>query len=85
MPDARALELPADATPDQAAAIIAALEQWLAAEARSSADDQPESPGWDGRRFAFAGRVEKLTGEAARVPTGAPSDPWTAMDRVRRD
>lgn len=85
MAESRRLQLPADATPDQAAAIIVAVEQWLAAEARAAADDQPTSEGWDGRRFAFAGRAEKLTGEPVRVPSGAPSDPWTALGRVRRD
>lgn len=79
------LQLPPDATPDEAAAIIAAVEEWLAAEARAAADGQPAAEGWDGRRFAFAGRVEKLTGEPVAVPTGAPADPWTAMGRVRRD
>jgi hypothetical protein len=39
---------------------------------------------WDDRRFAFAGRVAKLTGTAVEVPNGAPADPWTAMGRIRR-
>lgn len=78
------LRLPDDADPDEAAAITAAVEQWLAAEARDGANSGVGDDPWVGRRFAFAGRVEKLTGEAVEVPDGAPADPWAAMGRLSR-
>ena len=77
------LRLPPDATPDEAAAITAAVESWLAAEAAAEDEDAPEGP-WAGRRFAFAGRLAKVTGEPARVPRGAPADPWVASGRRDR-
>lgn len=78
------LHLPPDADPDEAAAITAAVEQWLAAEARATGDPGGDDP-WAGRRFAFAGRLAKLTGESARVPRGAPADPWSALGRLHRE
>ena len=78
------LRLPPDATPDEAAAITAAVEQWLAAETRAAGDGATADDPWIGRRFGFAGRLEKLTGEPARLPVGAPADPWTAAGRRER-
>lgn len=83
MADARNLRLPSDASEDEAAAITAAVEQWLAAEALAD-DGQAGAEPWDGKRFAFAGRVAKLAGEPVRVPDGAPADPWTAVGRLER-
>jgi hypothetical protein len=83
MSGSRELHVPPDATPDEAAAITAAVERWLAAETRAREDEAVTSD-WDDRRFAFAGRVAKLTGTAVEVPNGAPADPWTAMGRIRR-
>jgi hypothetical protein len=85
MVDARKLRLSPDASEDEAAAVTAAVEQWLAAERREYGDGSAADEPWDGRRFAFAGRVAKLTGESVRVPDGAPPDPWTAMGRLDRD
>ena len=84
MPDAPELTLSPDATEDEAAAITAAVEQWLAAERRARNGGSGADASWDGQRFAFAGRVAKLTGESVRVPDGAPGDPWTAMGRLDR-
>ena len=85
MAGSRELTLSPDATEDEAAANTAAVEQWLAAERRARDDGSGTDDPWDGRRFAFAGRVAKLTGESVRVPDGAPADPWTAMGRLDRD
>jgi hypothetical protein len=85
MADLRELRLPSDASADEAAAISAAVEQWLAAEARAAEDEPTPEESWKGRRFAFAGRAAKLTGEPVRLPLGAPTDPWTAMGRLSRD
>ena len=78
------LQLQPEADPDEAAAITAAVEQWLAAEARAADDREQDARAWAGRRFAFAGRLEKLTGAPARVPEAAPTDPWTAAGRTDR-
>lgn len=84
MAGSRELRIPADASPDEAAAITAAVEQWLAAEARAAGSGSTPADAWNGRRFAFAGRLEKLTGEPVRVPDWAPTDPWTAAGRLGR-
>lgn len=84
MVGSRELRIPADASPDEAAAITAAVERWLAAEAEATGSETPSAESWDGRRFAFAGRLVKLTDEPVRVPNGAPTDPWTAAGRSER-
>ncbi|MFB6160027.1 MAG: hypothetical protein ABEJ61_02505 [Haloferacaceae archaeon] len=82
---ARELDVPADATADEAAAIAAAVGAHLrdraVAAATAASDDEPD---WDGRRWAFAGRLDALSGRAARVPDGAPTDAWTAAGRRDR-
>lgn len=83
MSDPPSIRLPPDASPGEAAAIIAAIEQLLAEETRAAgAGDRVDS--WAGRRFAFAGRLAKLTDEPARVPRGAPTNPWAAAGRLER-
>ena len=84
--DERTLSLPADASPDEAAAIVAAVsahmrDQLAAAAAAAATDDEPT---WEGKRFEFAGRVEGLTGRTERVPMDAPTDEWTATGRLDR-
>lgn len=79
------LTLPASATPEQAAAIAAAVgahthDQRVAAAL--AAEDDTDT--WDGERFAFAGRLEGLTGCSYRVPKNAPNDRWTATGRRDR-
>jgi hypothetical protein len=82
--DDRRLSIPPDATPEEAAAITAALEAHLATVRAAAADDTETEPGWTGRRWAFAGRLEATTGDAGRrVPDGTPADAWTAA--ARRD
>lgn len=87
--DGRELEIPADATPEEAAAIVAAIgthlrEQEAAAAAAAAAGDGADAERWDGKRFAFAGRIEGLTGIPRRVPRGAPTDDWTTAGRLDR-
>ncbi len=83
---ASALTVPADAGPEETAAITAAVGAHLrdraAAAAAAAADDDEET--WDGRRWTFAGRTRTLDGRAARVPDGAPTDAWTAAGRADR-
>lgn len=75
-----ALSIPADADGDEAAAIAVAIREYLA-EVESDTSDEPS---WNGRRWAFAGRLESLGGRGARVPDGAPTDAWSAAGRADR-
>jgi hypothetical protein len=82
-----ALRVPSDATPAEAAAIVAAVgahisDQQAAAVAAAEANETGKP--WEGTRFQFAGRVEGLTGVSRRVPTDAPTDEWTATGRLDR-
>jgi hypothetical protein len=85
--EAGQLTVPARASPEEAAAIAAAVgahiqdQRRAAALAAQSGDDEET---WDGERFAFAGRLEGLTGCGARVPREAPTDKWTATGRRDR-
>jgi len=84
---ASALTVPADAGPEETAAILAAVgahlrDQAAAAAAAAEADDDEKT--WDGRRWAFAGRSRALGGRATRVPDGAPTDAWAASGRTDR-
>ena len=86
-PDALAerLTLPEDADDEEAAAIVAAVGAHVRdseAAAAAAAGDGAET--WDGRRWAFAGRLDSLRGRAMRVPEGAPTDAWTASGRGDR-
>jgi hypothetical protein len=68
-----------DADPAEAAAVVAAVHVHVAG------GDHPPAPPeetWDGRRWAFAGRLQALTGRSARVPDGAPTNAWAAAGRV---
>jgi hypothetical protein len=88
-----ALEREAESNPDasdeEAAAIVAVLRAQLDAEAaaRESADEESEDErieSWDGRRWAFDGRIQSLQQRSGRAPRCAPTDPWTASGRSDR-
>jgi hypothetical protein len=80
------LTIPDDATDEEAAAIAAAIGSHLRAQAAAAAaaaeDDEAES--WQGKRWAFAGRLRGLQGRAGRVPKRAPTDAWAASGRTDR-
>ncbi|WP_317987379.1 hypothetical protein [Haloprofundus halobius] len=79
------LVIPADADPQEAAAIAAVVGAHLRdqqAAAAAAASDAAET--WDGSRWRFAGRVDALQGRSVRVPDGAPTDAWTAAGRTDR-
>jgi hypothetical protein len=83
------LRIPEGASPEEAAAIIAALgahlrDQRAAAVAAAAADEADEAEDWDGRRWAYAGKLEGLRRSARRVPHGTPTDPWAAAGRADR-
>jgi hypothetical protein len=80
------LTIPDDATDEEAAAIAAAVGAHLRAQAAAAAaaaeDDEAES--WQGKRWAFAGRLRGLQSRAGRVPKSAPTDAWAASGRTDR-
>jgi len=73
--------VPDDATEEEAAAIVAAVSAHLADE-----DDGEEEPTetWTGKRWAFAGRTERLVDRPLRPTDGTPTDAWTAAGRGDR-
>lgn len=77
-----------DATPDEAAAIAAVVDTYLRTERtgeHADRDDRAEDEeSWAGRRWSFAGRIEHIQRRRVRVPSNAPSDPWTAAGRTDR-
>jgi uncharacterized RmlC-like cupin family protein len=83
---APALDVPDDASEEEAAAIAAAIGAHLhdrhraaAAAAESTAET------WAGKRWAFAGRIQALQeGRTVTVPDGAPTDDWTVAGRTDR-
>jgi hypothetical protein len=88
LPGDGALSIPQTASPEEAAAIAAVVgahlrDQQLAAAAAMAAAAEGEET-WDGKRWAYAGRLEGLTGRTERVPQGAPTDGWTASGRTER-
>jgi len=79
------LAIPDDADDAEAAAIAAAVAAHLRdGELAAAAAATDEETGWEGKRWAFADRVDRLTGRSVRVPTEAPTDPWTAAGRADR-
>lgn len=83
---AAGLTLPDDADEAEAAAIAAAVAAHIRdgelAAAAAAAEETAET--WDGKRWAFAGRLEGVSGRSARVPDGAPTNAWTAAARADR-
>lgn len=77
------LDLPADATSEEAAAIVAAIGTHLRREAEAAAEAESEGS-WDGLRWAFAGRVDRLQNRTVRVPDCAPRNAWAAAGRTDR-
>jgi hypothetical protein len=83
---ADALSIPDDADSDEAAAIAAVVGAHLRDQAAlaAAAEGEPVAT-WDGKKWAFAGRVDGLQGRrSARVPDGVPTDAWTASGRTDR-
>ena len=79
------LSVPNDADDAEAAAIAVAVAAHLRdSELAAAAAARDTEPSWDGRRWAFAGRMEQLGDRSVRVPDGTPTDPWTAAGRTDR-
>jgi hypothetical protein len=85
------LDVPDSATPEEAAAIAAAVEAYREGQRNArNGDDSTGSDGaegddgWNGDRWRFRGRIEALQSRSVRVPEGAPADPWRAAGRSDR-
>ncbi|APW99816.1 hypothetical protein CHINAEXTREME_19465 [Halobiforma lacisalsi AJ5] len=79
------VDIPDDANDEETAAIVAAIgahlhDQTLAAAA--AAADEEET--WDGKRWAFGGRIRAQQQRHVRVPWDAPTDAWSAAGRTDR-
>lgn len=82
---AAGLSVPDDADDAEAAAIAAAVAAHIRdgeLAAAAAASDDAET--WDGKRWAFAGRLEGVSGRSGRVPDGAPTNAWAAAARADR-
>ncbi|WP_160133386.1 acc operon protein [Halococcus salsus] len=82
--EALARAIPDDASSEEAAAIAAALGTHLGDQERAAAARSEAKETWDGKRWAFAGRVAALQGRQVRVPKSAPLDGWAAAGRSDR-
>ncbi len=76
------LSIPPDASAEEAAAIAAAINAHL--QDQRAAEGADEEPDWDGKRWQFAGKVSQLQNRDVRVPTDAPTNPWSAAGRTTR-
>ena len=76
--DGADLELPPAASPEEAAAIAAAIGAYLADQQREADEERPRD------RWSFAGRMRALNRSPGRIPGNAPRDPWTASGRIDR-
>ncbi|SDQ52791.1 hypothetical protein [Natronobacterium texcoconense] len=85
LPSDVSLELPEDADDEEAAAIAVAIGAHLhdhALAVAAAAADGDET--WDGKRWAFAGRIRSQQRHSIRVPRNAPTDAWSAAGRTDR-
>jgi hypothetical protein len=75
------IRLPSNAADEEAAAIVAAVEAHLRAEALAVAATASTGPRVDA--WGFAGRLDGLGLSARRLPQSAPTG-WAAAGRVER-
>ncbi|WP_049983874.1 hypothetical protein [Halorubrum sp. BV1] len=80
------LSIPDDAGDAEAAAIAAAVAAHLrdGEAAAAAVAAERDDGGWDGDRWSFVGRIDRLQRRRVRVADGAPTDPWTAAGRADR-
>lgn len=84
LPAGTRVDLPDNASPSEAAAIMAAIGAHLRDQEAAAAAAEDDGPTWQGRKWAFAGRLESVAGTGHRVPDGAPTDAWAAAGRTDR-
>ncbi|GAB3707479.1 hypothetical protein [Halorubrum pallidum] len=81
------LTIPDDADDAEAAAIAAAVAAHVRdgeAAAAVAAAERDDADDWEGDRWSFVGRIDRLQRRRVRVSDGAPTDPWTAAGRSDR-
>jgi hypothetical protein len=79
------LSIPDDASEDEAAAIAAVVSAHMRDQAVAAAAAAAETEEtWQGKKWAFAGRVDALQGRHTRVPDGSPTNAWVAASRTDR-
>ncbi len=78
------LVIPDDADDAEAAAIAVAVAAHLRDREAAAAAARDAESTWDGKRWAFAGRMESLTRRRVRVSEGTPTDAWAAAGRADR-
>ncbi len=87
-----AVSVPDDATADEAAAIVAVItahitdrERAAAIALATAAEESEDEETRDGERWAFAGRINSLSGRRLQhVSDRLPRDDWSAAGRIRR-
>ncbi len=79
----RVLNIPDDATVEEAAAIAAAIGAHLHDRERLAASGG-EVERWEGKRWQFSGRMRNQQSRYVRVPTSAPTNAWSAAGRTDR-
>ncbi|WP_049923701.1 hypothetical protein [Halopiger djelfimassiliensis] len=84
LPSGVDLDLPDDATDEEAAAIAVAIGAHLHDHALAVAAAAGSEERWDGKRWAFSGRMRTQQHRFARVPREAPTDAWSAAGRTDR-
>ncbi|WP_267640172.1 acc operon protein [Haloarchaeobius amylolyticus] len=77
------LDIPDDADSEEAAAIAAVIGAHLRDRERQAQQEEEEET-WQGKKWAFAGRLRNTQGHSGRVPDGAPTNAWAASGRADR-
>jgi hypothetical protein len=72
--------VPQDADGEEAAAIVAVVSTYIQEQDGEDKGD----PSWQGDRWQFASRMGALLQRSLRIPTGAPTDGWSASGRADR-
>ena len=73
------IRVSASATPAEAAAIIAAIEQDVTSTKKNATESAETVQNW-----GFAGRIESITGFSDRPPRQLPTGKWRAASRLER-
>ncbi|WP_439026978.1 acc operon protein [Haloarchaeobius sp. DT45] len=76
------LDIPADADAEEAAAIAAVIGAHLRDQEQKAQEESEDT--WQGKKWAFAGRLRAIRGHSGRVPDGAPTNAWAASGRADR-
>ena len=76
------LEISPTATEDEAAAIAAAVSAHIHDQEQAATAGDNEEETWEGDQWQFAARMQQMKRKSVRIPKTAPTDPWTAADRL---